>query len=96
MLNTLNIVRRLTTGIPAHAGRSVLKAARGEDALARLATAPKPDLVITDLDAAKLNGVDLIRTPRMTRDLRGATGSIVTPAVAADLLQAVKRVAPGA
>ena len=48
-------------GILSKAGLAVLKASSGEDALAKLQRSPKPDMIITDLNMGKLNGIDLIR-----------------------------------
>jgi len=51
-------------GILSKAGLAVLKASSGEDALAKLQTSPKPDMIITDLNMGKLNGIELIRNLR--------------------------------
>jgi two-component system chemotaxis response regulator CheY len=51
-------------GILKSAGLSVMKAVSGEDALAKLKDAPKPDMVITDLNMGGLDGIELIRTLR--------------------------------
>jgi two-component system chemotaxis response regulator CheY len=105
-------------GILKIAGLLVLKAVSGEDAIAKLKDAAKPDMVITDLNMGDLNGIELIRALRKQAQFRflpllllttesqqdkrneartaGATGWLVKPVVAADLLQVVKRFLPGA
>jgi two-component system chemotaxis response regulator CheY len=57
-------------GILASAGLSVLKAVSGDDALAKVKNAPKPDMVITDLNMGELNGIELIRTLRKQAPFR--------------------------
>lgn len=46
------------------AGYGVVKAASGEEALHKLQGGARPNLVITDLNMAAMNGIDLIRAMR--------------------------------
>lgn len=46
------------------AGYSVETATDGEDAMAKLSTGIKPDLIITDINMPKMNGLDLMRNAR--------------------------------
>ena len=57
------------------AGYAVLAACDGEDALQKLAGGPRPDLVITDLNMPRLDGIGLIR--RLRADPRHAGVPIV-------------------
>jgi two-component system chemotaxis response regulator CheY len=57
-------------GILTKAGITVLKAISGEDALTRLTAGLKPDLIITDLNMGKLNGIELIRSLRKIASFR--------------------------
>ncbi len=57
------------------AGYTVLAACDGEDALQKLAGGPRPDLVITDLNMPRLDGIGLIR--RLRADPRHAGVPIV-------------------
>ncbi|MEO0036369.1 MAG: hypothetical protein RLZZ501_2392, partial [Pseudomonadota bacterium] len=47
-----------------HAGYAVAKATSGEEALARLGTGLKPNLLITDIHMPGMNGIELIRQVR--------------------------------
>lgn len=97
------------------AGHEVLEAADGEEAISVLQKR-KADLVITDINMPKLNGIDLTRRLRSTPDYRstpiillttvsdpakksegraaGATGWIVKPFDADQLLAVVSRIFP--
>lgn len=99
-------------------GFSVSTAMDGESALAALAAGGKPDLVITDLNMPKLDGLGFIQAVRKQPGYRftpllvlttesqqakrdeakrlGATGWLVKPVAAADLVRVVKQVVPGA
>lgn len=55
------------------AGFAVCTASDGEDALAKLKTAPKPDLIITDINMPKMGGLELIK------NLRGMPAFRFTP-----------------
>jgi two-component system chemotaxis response regulator CheY len=52
------------------AGFAVVKAASGEEALTKLQTGDKPDLMITDLNMGAMNGIDLIRDARKLPSMR--------------------------
>jgi two-component system chemotaxis response regulator CheY len=100
--------------ILAKAGYATEKAGSGEQALARLQTGIKVDLLITDLNMPGMNGIELIRevrklpafrfTPilflttesqqsrRMEAKAAGASGWIVKPATADELLNTLKLV----
>jgi two-component system chemotaxis response regulator CheY len=55
------------------AGFVVSTASDGEDALNKLKTAPKPDLIITDINMPKMGGLELIK------NLRSMPGFRFTP-----------------
>lgn len=99
-------------------GFSVNTAIDGESGLAALATGSKPDLIITDINMPKLDGIGFIQAVRKQPAFRftpllvlttesqqakrdeakrlGATGWLVKPVAAADLVRVVKQVVPGA
>ncbi|MEO0003046.1 MAG: hypothetical protein RLZZ22_738 [Pseudomonadota bacterium] len=97
-------------------GFKVETANDGEQAIAKLKTGFKPDLIITDINMPKMNGIEFIRharpllrfTPILVLSTEsqaarrdeakklGATGWLVKPVAAADLLQVIKQVLPGA
>ena len=96
------------------AGFAVEKAANGEEALQKLHSGVKIDLLITDLNMPGMNGIELIRKVRALAPYRfvpilflttesqqnrkmeakaaGASGWIVKPATADDLLNTIKLV----
>ncbi|MCW7541920.1 response regulator [Aquabacterium sp. A7-Y] len=98
------------------AGFKVDTAPDGEQALAKLKGGLKPDLIVTDINMPKMDGLELIRetrrvlrfTPILTlttesqqakRDEAkklGATGWLVKPVAAAELVKIIKQVLPGA
>ncbi len=106
------------SGILKGAGFEVETAGDGEEALTKLGAGPKPDLIITDLNMPKMNGMDLIAevkrqspfrftpilvlTTESQQDKRdeakrlGATGWLVKPVDADQLVQVVRQVVPGA
>lgn len=47
-----------------HAGYAVAKATSGEEAISRLSTGLKPNLLITDIHMPGMNGIELIRQVR--------------------------------
>ncbi|MFD2235773.1 response regulator [Phaeospirillum tilakii] len=47
-----------------HAGYAVAKATSGEEAISRLGTGLKPNLLITDIHMPGMNGIELIRQVR--------------------------------
>ncbi|MDR3496562.1 MAG: response regulator [Ancalomicrobiaceae bacterium] len=51
-------------GVLSKAGLTVVKAASGEEALAKLKSGSKPNLMITDLNMGAMNGIELIRNTR--------------------------------
>jgi two-component system chemotaxis response regulator CheY len=57
-------------GILTKAGIAVIKAASGEEALAKLQKGDKPNLMITDLNMGAMNGIELIRNARKLPALR--------------------------
>ena len=102
------------SSILAKAGFGVEKAASAEDALTKLSSGIKVDLLITDLNMPGLNGIELIKQVRalaaykfmpilflttesqQSRKLEakaaGASGWIVKPATADELLNTIKLV----
>ncbi len=106
------------SGILQGAGFEVETAGDGEEALKKLNAGAKPDLIITDLNMPKMNGMELIAevksqsgfrftpvlvlTTESQQDKRdeakrlGATGWLVKPVDAEQLLQVVRQVVPGA
>ena len=96
----------------------VTTACDGMDGLAKLKSEPKPDLVVTDINMPKLDGLGFIREVRQLPNFRftpilvlttesqqtkrdeakklGATGWLVKPVAAADLVRVLKQVLPGA
>jgi two-component system chemotaxis response regulator CheY len=99
-------------------GFNVSTATDGEDGLSVLAAGSKPDLIITDINMPKLDGLGFIQAVRKQPAYRftpllvlttesqqarrdeakrlGATGWLVKPVAAADLVRVVKQVVPGA
>jgi two-component system chemotaxis response regulator CheY len=97
-------------------GFKVETACDGEAAMAKINKGLKPDLVITDINMPKMDGIELIRqarkvlrfTPILTlttesqqakRDEAkrlGASGWLVKPIGAADLMKVIKQLVPGA
>jgi two-component system chemotaxis response regulator CheY len=57
-------------GILTKAGLGVIKAASGEEALAKLQKGDKPNLMITDLNMGAMNGIELIRSARKLPAMR--------------------------
>ncbi|MEY2700285.1 MAG: hypothetical protein RIQ52_1040 [Pseudomonadota bacterium] len=106
------------TDILSRQGYSVSQAGNGEEALQALKALGKVDLVITDVNMPKMNGIELIRELRKMTLYRftpilvlttesqgpkrdegkaaGATGWLVKPVAAPDLLKVIKQVVPGA
>jgi len=102
------------SNILAKAGYATEKAANAEEALRKLQTGIKIDLMITDLNMPGMNGIDLIKEVRklpsykfvpilflttesqQSRKLEakaaGASGWIVKPATADELLNTIKLV----
>jgi len=98
------------------AGFKVETAADGEQAMARITKGLKPDLIITDINMPKMDGLELIRNVRkvlrfipiltLTTESQqakrdeakklGATGWMVKPLAAADLVKVIRQVLPGA
>ncbi len=100
------------------AGYQVAKASDGTEALSKLKSGEKPDLIITDLNMPQMDGITLIREARKLPGTRftpilvlttesqqakrqearkaGATGWIVKPVPAQDLLKVIQQVMPGA
>ncbi len=100
------------------AGYNVAKASDGTEALGKLRAGEKPDLIITDLNMPKMDGITLIREVRKLPGTRftpilvlttesqqakrqearraGATGWMVKPVPAQDLLKVIQQVIPGA
>jgi two-component system chemotaxis response regulator CheY len=100
------------------AGFAVDTASDGAKALTRLASSPKPDLIITDVNMPTMDGMELIKnvrglpgfrfTPILTLTTEtqpekraegkrlGATGWLVKPVAAAELVKVIRQVLPGA
>ncbi|WKB56107.1 response regulator [Eleftheria terrae] len=98
------------------AGFKVDTAPDGEQALTKIKAGLKPDLIVTDINMPKMDGLELIRearrvlrfTPILTlttesqqakRDEAkklGATGWLVKPVAAAELVKIIRQVLPGA
>jgi two-component system chemotaxis response regulator CheY len=98
------------------AGFKVETASDGEQAMARITKGLKPDLIITDINMPKMDGLELIRNVRkvlrfipiltLTTESQqakrdeakklGATGWMVKPLAAADLVKVIRQVLPGA
>jgi two-component system, chemotaxis family, chemotaxis protein CheY len=103
-----------TSSILSKAGYQVEKAASAEDAMTKLKSGLKPDLMITDLNMPGMNGIDLIKQVKLIPTLRfmpilllttesqqskradakaaGASGWLVKPATADELLNTIKLV----
>jgi two-component system chemotaxis response regulator CheY len=98
-------------------GYSVATAADGQDALDKLASV-KPNLIISDLNMPRMDGLTFVKAVRQTTGMRftpilmlttesepakrleakaaGATGWLVKPITADDLLKVIRQVVPGA
>lgn len=96
-------------------GYKVETASDGEAALNKLKAGYRPDLIITDINMPKLDGIGLIREARkllrfvpilaLTTESQqgkrdeakkiGATGWLVKPVGAAELVKVIKQVLPG-
>jgi two-component system chemotaxis response regulator CheY len=96
----------------------VTTASDGMDGLAKLKSQPKPDVIVTDINMPRLDGIGFIREARQLPNFRftpilvlttesqqakrdeakrlGATGWLVKPVAAADLVRVLKQVLPGA
>lgn len=103
-------------GILVNSGFKVETAPDGEPALAKLKTGFKPDLIITDINMPKMDGITFIRESRkllrfvpilaLTTESQqakrdeakkfGATGWMVKPIGALELVNVIKQVLPGA
>ncbi|MBA3996723.1 MAG: two-component system sensor histidine kinase/response regulator [Candidatus Accumulibacter sp.] len=102
------------SGILSKAGYATEKASNGEEALRKLQSGLKIDLLITDLNMPGMNGIELIKEVRklpsykfvpilflttesqqsrkMEAKAAGASGWIVKPATADELLNTIKLV----
>jgi two-component system chemotaxis response regulator CheY len=103
-----------TSSILSKAGYQVEKAASAEEAMTKLKSGLKPDLLITDLNMPGMNGIELIKQVKLIPTLRfmpilllttesqqakradakaaGASGWLVKPATADELLNTIKLV----
>jgi len=103
-----------TASILTKSGYEVAKAASGDEALGKLKSGLKPDLMITDLNMPGMNGIELIKAVRQMPAYRfmpilflttesqsakraeakaaGASGWLVKPATADELLSTIKLV----
>ncbi|MHB0994768.1 MAG: ATPase, T2SS/T4P/T4SS family [Elusimicrobiales bacterium] len=63
------IMRMLLKKFIENAGYEALEAVDGEDALAKIAAGPAPDLLVSDINMPRLNGFDLVKGVRETLGL---------------------------
>lgn len=96
-------------------GYQVETATNGVEAMTKIKSGLKPNLIITDINMPQMNGIEFIRNARpllrftpilvLTTESQvakrdeakklGATGWLVKPVAATDLLKVIKQVLPG-
>ncbi|MBY0455368.1 MAG: response regulator [Burkholderiaceae bacterium] len=96
-------------------GYQVETATNGVEAMTKIKSGMKPNLIITDINMPQMNGIEFIRNARpllrftpilvLTTESQvakrdeakklGATGWLVKPVAATDLLKVIKQVLPG-
>ncbi len=111
-------LRMSMTSILSKAGYRAEEACSAENALEKLRSGLRPNLIITDLNMPGMDGIGLIRQVRKLPGVRftpilmlttesqqskrqearsaGATGWLVKPVAAEQLLQVIRQVVPGA
>lgn len=96
-------------------GYQIETATNGVEAMTKIKSGLKPNLIITDINMPQMNGIEFIRNVRpllrftpiliLTTESQvskrdeakklGATGWLVKPVAATDLLKVIKQVLPG-
>jgi len=69
------VMRMLLKKFVENAGYEALEAEDGEDALTKIAQGPAPDLLVSDINMPKMNGLDLVK------GLRGTLGLLDLPVI---------------
>lgn len=83
-------MRQMVAFTLANAGFQVIAAEHGKDAVAKIAGAPKMDLVVTDLNMPEMDGIALIRELRKMAEFRFTPILMLTTESTEDKKQAGK------